>query len=310
MKEVPMKIFITGGTGFVGSNLTKRLIQRGDKVTVLTRSIKRSPPLPQGASYLEGNPFEKGAWQREVGGHDGVINLAGASIFKRWTDAYKQDIRNSRVLTTQNLVEAFSAPKSQKPFLFSTSAVGYYGFHEDEELDETGPPGDGFLALLAQEWESAALRAEGYGVRVALMRFGVVLGKGGGALKEMIPVFKKYLGSPLGTGKQWFSWIHLRDLVSVYSFLLDHEDISGPVNCTSPGPVRNAEMTKTLGEVLGKPTFMPALPGFVIHMVLGEFGSVLLKGQRVMPKKLLEKGFRFQFPVLKEALGEITSQGS
>ncbi len=305
-----MKIFMTGGTGFVGHNLTKRLTAQGHEVTVLTRSMRRSLPLLQGASYLEGNAVEKGAWQEKVSGKDGVINLAGASIFKRWTDAYKKELRDSRILTTQNLVEAFSAPKSQKPFLFSTSAVGYYGFHEDDELDETSPPGDGFLASLAQEWESAALKAEGYGVRVVLMRFGVVLGNGGGALKEMIPVFKKYLGSPLGTGKQWFSWIHLHDLASVYSFLLDHEDISGPVNCTSPEPIRNQEMTKTLGEVLGKPTFMPALPGFLIHMVLGEFGSVLLKGQRVLPKKLLEKGFRFQFPVLKEALREITSQGS
>jgi uncharacterized protein (TIGR01777 family) len=310
LKEVPMKIFMTGGTGFVGLNLTKRLAEEGHEVTVLTRSMKRSLPLPQGASYLEGNPVEKGAWQEEVGGYNGVINLAGASIFKRWSDANKREIRNSRVLTTQNLVEAFSAPKFQKPFLFSTSAVGYYGFSEDDEFDETSLPADGFLALLAQEWESAARKAEGYGVRVVLMRFGVVLGKGGGALKEMIPVFKKYLGSPLGTGKQWFSWIHLRDLASVYSFLLYREDISGPVNCTSPQPVRNREMTKALGEVLGKPTFMPALPGFVIHMVLGEFGSVLLKGQRVLPKKLLEKGFHFQFPVLKDALREITSQGS
>jgi uncharacterized protein len=305
-----MKIFMTGGTGFVGHNLTKRLTEQGHEVTVLTRSMRRSLPLPQGASYLEGNPVEKGAWQEKVPGKDGVINLAGASIFKRWTDAYKKELRDSRILTTQNLVEAFSAPKSQKPFLFSTSAVGYYGFHEDDELDETSPPGDGFLASLAQEWESAALKAEGYGVRVVLMRFGVVLGKGGGALKQMIPVFKKYLGSPLGTGKQWFSWVHLHDLASAYSFLLDREDISGAVNCTSPEPVRNREMTKTLGEVLGKPTFMPALPGFLIHMVLGEFSSALLKGQRVLPKKLLEKGFRFQFPVLKEALREITSQGS
>jgi uncharacterized protein (TIGR01777 family) len=141
------------------------------------------------------------------------------------------------------------------------------------------------------------------------MRFGVVLGKGGGALKEMIPVFKKYMGSPLGTGKQWFSWIHVHDLANIYSFLLDHEDISGPVNCTSPAPVQNREMTKILGQVLGKPTFMPAVPGLIIRAVLGEFGSVLLKGQRVLPKKLLEKGFHFQFPVLKEALKEITSEG-
>jgi uncharacterized protein (TIGR01777 family) len=301
-----MKIFMTGGTGFIGRNLIKRLAQQGHEVTVLTRSKKSSLPLPQGALYLEGNPVEKGAWQEKVSGHDGVINLAGASIFKRWTDAYRKDIRDSRVLTTQNLVEALSARKSQNPFLFSTSAIGYYGFHEDEELDETTPPGADFLASLAQEWESTAIKAEGYGVRVVLLRFGIVLGSDGGALKQMIPVFKKYLGSPIGSGRQWFSWIHVLDLANIYSFLLEREDISGPVNCTSPVPVQNREMTKILGEVLGKPTFMPAVPGFVVRAVLGEFGSVLLKGQRVIPKKLLEKGFRFQFTGLKEALKEIT----
>jgi uncharacterized protein (TIGR01777 family) len=303
-----MKIFMTGGTGFVGRNLTKRLAQQGHELTVLTRSMKTSLPPPRGASYLVGNPVEKGAWQEKVSGHAGVINLAGSSIFKRWTDAYKKEIRDSRVLTTQNLVEALSGRKSQNSFLFNTSAVGYYGFHEGEELDEASPPGADFLASLAQEWESTALKAEGYGVRVILLRFGIVLGRDGGALKQMIPVFKKYMGSPIGSGTQWFSWIHVLDLANIYSFLLEHEDLSGPVNCTSPAPVQNREMTKILGEVLGKPTFMPAVPGFIIRAVLGEFGSVVLKGQRVLPKKLLEKGFRFQFPDLRGALKEITAE--
>jgi uncharacterized protein (TIGR01777 family) len=309
LKEVLMKIFMTGGTGFVGRNLTKHLAAQGHEVTVLTRSMKRSLPLPQGAAYLEGNPVEKGAWQEKVSGQDGAINLAGTSIFKRWTDAYKKELLNSRVLTTRNLVEALSARKSRNPFLFSTSAVGYYGFRGDDELDETSPPGTDFLASLAQEWESTALKGEGYGVRVVLLRFGVVLGRDGGALKEMIPVFKKYMGSPLGTGKQWFSWIHVQDLANVYSFLLEHEDISGPVNCTSPEPVQNREMTKILGQALGKPTFMPAVPGFIIRAVLGEFGSVLLKGQRVIPQKLLAQGFLFRFPGLREAFKEITAEG-
>jgi hypothetical protein len=304
-----MKIFMTGGTGFVGRNLTEHLTRQGHQVTVLTRSTTRTKPLPQGASYLEGNPVQKGPWQEKVREHDGAINLAGASIFKRWSDAYKQELRDSRMLTTRNLVEALSSMKSPNPFLFSTSAIGYYGFHEDEELDETSPPGEDFLGSLAQEWESTALEAERHGVRVVLLRFGVVLGEGGGALKEMVPLFKRYMGSPLGSGKQWFSWVHLKDLASMYSFLLEHRDISGPINCTSPEPVRNREMTTILGQVLGKPTFMPAVPGFVIRLVMGEFGSVLLKGQRVLPRRLLKKGFSFQFPSLKDALEEITAGG-
>jgi uncharacterized protein (TIGR01777 family) len=306
-REIAMKIFVTGGTGFVGTYLVRRLTQQSHEVTVLTRSLARSRPLPKGASYLAGNPIEKGAWQERVSAHDGAVNLAGASIFARWTDASKKEIRNSRVLTTQNLVEAFSAQKHKRPFLFSTSAIGYYGFSEDEELDESSPLGKGFLASIAQEWESSALKAEDYGVRVVLLRFGVVMGREGGALKQMIPVFKRYLGSPLGTGKQWFSWIHEEDLASIYLFLLEHEGIWGPVNCTSPYPVQNRELTTTLREILGKPTFLPPLPGFIIRMILGEFGSVLLKGQKVLPKRLMGSGFRFRFPNLKEALKNLLS---
>jgi uncharacterized protein (TIGR01777 family) len=305
LKEREMKIFVTGGTGFVGSNLVRKLTEKGHEVTVLTRSAATSPPLPQGANYLEGSPAEKGAWMENVPYHDGIINLAGASIFGRWTEAAKKAIRDSRLLTTRNLVQALAARPSKPPFLFSTSAIGYYGFHQDEELDESSPPGEGFLASLSQEWESAAREAENHGARVVLLRFGIVLERDGGALKQMIPVFEKYLGSPLGSGKQWFSWIHLQDLINVYLFLIDQARISGPINCTSPHPVRNQELTRTLGEALGKPTFMPRVPGFVLRMILGEFGSVLLRGQRVLPRRLLEEGYRFQFPDLKGALASL-----
>jgi hypothetical protein len=240
--------------------------------------------------------------------HDGIINLAGASIFGRWTKAAKKAVRDSRLLTTRNLVQALSTRPSKTAFLFSTSAVGYYGFRDDEELDELSPPGEGFLASLSQEWESAAQEAEKHGVRVVLLRFGIVLGREGGALKQMIPVFRKYMGSPLGSGKQWFSWIHLQDLIGVYLFLIEKRHISGPINCTSPQPVRNRELTKSLGEALGKPTFMPSVPGFLLRLILGEFGSVLLKGQRALPKRLLEEGYRFRFPDLKGALKDLLSQ--
>jgi len=300
-----MKIFMTGGTGFVGSTLTPKLTRAGHEVTILTRRVREGRPLPSGVSYVEGNPTEKGDWQERAAAHDAAINLAGTSIFTRWSDSAKKAMQESRVLTTQNLVEALGARKDKKTALLSTSAVGYYGFCGDEDLREESPPGDDFLASLTETWEQAALKAQDFGARVVLLRFGIVLGRNGGALMKMVPLFKWYLGSPLGSGKQWFSWIHEQDLADVFPFLLDHENLSGPVNCTAPHPVRNREMTPLLGDVLGKATFMPAVPGFMIKTVLGEFGSVLLRGQKVLPAKLLQAGFQFSFPELKGALEDL-----
>lgn len=300
-----MKIFMTGGTGFVGTMLTEKLTQEGHEVTVLARTIRPNHALPRGAVYLEGNPARKGPWQTKVSEHEVIINLAGASIFSRWTTATKAAIRDSRVLTTRNLVKALSTRQGQETLLLSTSAVGYYGFHEDEELDEGCPPGDDYLASVTREWEAEALKAEPLGVRVALMRFGIVLGRDGGALKQMLPVFKRFLGSPLGSGTQWFSWIHAGDLADIYLFLIKGRAVEGPVNCTAPNPVRNREFTKALGEALGKPAFMPSVPGFMIKTLMGEFGSTLLKGQRVLPKILLDHGFKFRFPEIGNALQDL-----
>ena len=297
-----MKIFMTGGTGFVGTSLTRGLAEKGHEVTVMTRATGAGQPLPGGISYLEGDPSMTGVWQDAVAGNDIIINLAGASIFKRWTKSYKEKIRLSRILTTRNLVEALKARRGRETLFISTSAVGYYGFREDEELDEGSPPGEDFLARVSQEWEKSALEAEASGVRVVILRFGIVLGKYGGALKQMLPLFKAYLGSPLGSGKQWFSWIHEKDLINIYLYLMEQDGLSGPINCTAPNPIRNREMTKALGEVLGKPTFMPPVPGFIIRMVIGEFGSTLLRGQKALPKRLLKRGFQFQFPEIREAL--------
>jgi len=300
-----MKVFITGGTGFVGTTLTQKLIQEGHEVTLLTRSIKSQAAALQGVLYVEGDPTQKGPWQEKVADQDVVINLAGASIFRRWTDSTKKLIWESRIETTRNLVEALSARKGKETYLFSTSAVGYYGFHEDDVHDESSPSGQGFLADLSKEWEAAAIRANEYGVQVILMRFGIVLGRRGGALQQMIPAFKWWMGSPLGSGNQWLSWIHEQDLVDSFLYLIEQKKIFGAVNCTAPNPVTNRELTQTLSEVLGKPTFMPAVPGFVMSLILGEFGSVLLKGQRVVPKKLLDSGFRFSFPDLRSALRDL-----
>ncbi|MFH1122374.1 MAG: TIGR01777 family oxidoreductase [Pseudomonadota bacterium] len=300
-----MKVFMTGGTGFVGTNLIKKLTQAGHKVTLLGRAMKKDQTLPPGASFLEGNPTQAGPWQESVPDHEAFINLAGAPIFQRWTKSARQIIRNSRILTTQNLVTALSARKGRETIFLSTSAIGYYGFHGDEDLDEKTPSGEGFLASVTREWEASALQAGQFGIEVSLLRFGVVLGRQGGALHKMIPLFKWRLGSPLGGGQQWFSWIHEEDLAGIFLHLLDQRRLPGPINCTAPYPVRNLEMTKILAKVLGKPAFMPAVPAFMINRILGEFGSVFLKGQKVLPKKLLEAGFSFRFPEIGGALQDL-----
>ena len=301
-----MKILMTGGTGFVGSILTHDLTRANHRITVLTRSIRPGMTLPPGAEFLEGNPVERGPWQDRVPEHDAILNLAGASIFTRWTKRTKEVLRESRIRTTGNLVEALArnGPCEGVRFL-STSAVGYYGFSGDEERTEESPPGDDFLATLARDWESEALDARGVGVRVTLLRFGVVLDGREGALARMIPLFRKYLGSPLGSGEQWFSWIHVRDLAAIYRFLLEKGDVEGPVNCTAPNPVRNRELTRALAEALGRPAFLPAVPGVVMRVVLGEFANVLLRGQRAIPGRLLDAGFHFEFNRIGEALRDV-----
>jgi uncharacterized protein (TIGR01777 family) len=299
-----VKILITGGTGFVGTQLTSRLIQDGNEVTVLTRSGKGPEKGPAGVSYLKGDPTQKGSWQEAIKDHDAVINLAGASIFSKWTEEHKKAIRESRVNTTRNIVEGIP-PQSQQQFaLFSTSAVGYYGFCGDEELTEESRHGDDFLAKIAMEWEEEALKARDKGARVVITRFGIVMGEKGGALSQMIPLFKKYIGGPIGSGKQWFSWIHIKDLAEAFAFLLKHPEISGPVNVCSPNPVRNKDLAKALGRALHRPSFIPA-PGFMVKWVLGEFGSVILEGQRVIPRRLLDLGFVFQHPDIDKALQSI-----
>jgi uncharacterized protein (TIGR01777 family) len=298
-----MRIFVTGGTGFVGKTLTAALLRAGKTVTVLSRSGKGEIP---GVSWVKGDPAERGDWQDRIKGHGAVINLAGASIFTRWTPEAKKTLRDSRILTTRHVVEAMEGGREN--VLISTSAIGYYGFHGDETLTEDSPPGGDFLAMLARDWEAEAREAEKKGCRVVIPRFGIVLGEKGGALGQMIPLFKKFVGGPLGSGNQWFSWIHIEDLVRACLFLLEHPEISGALNFTAPNPVRNKELARSLGRILGRPAFLPA-PGFMLRLILGEFGSILLEGQRVLPEKLVQAGFQFQYPEIEGALRQIIAAG-
>lgn len=298
-----MKILVTGGTGFVGTRITRRLIEGGHEVTTLTRSARQpsEPPQAQGVAYLRGDPTQQGPWQEAIKNHDAAINLAGASIFARWTAEHKKAIRESRVKTTRHLVEGIPFPL-QKPFtLFSASAVGYYGFSGHEDLTEDSPPGNDFLAQIAREWEEEAMKAKEKGARVVILRLGIVLGEKGGALSQMIPLFRKYVGGPVGRGQQWFSWVHIQDLSEAIAFLIKHPEISGPFNICSPNPARNRDLAKALGKALNRPSVIPA-PGFLVKLVLGEFGSIILKGQKVLPKRLQENGFIFQYPEIKQAL--------
>jgi len=299
-----MRIFITGGTGFVGSELTKLLLSKGHDVTVLTRKLIPGQK-PSNVSLIEGDPTQPDHWQRHAAAHDAIINLAGASIFCRWTKKNKQRILDSRIKTTTNIVEAIKNIKDRRITLINASAVGYYGFHGNEELDEKTPPGQDFLSNVARQWEEAAMHAEQFGARLVVCRFGIIIGPHGGALSKMLPIFKMGLGSPLGTGNQWFSWISIADLCRIIIFLLEHQEITGALNCTAPQPVTNRELTQILGRTLHRPVFLPPVPASVIRLVLGEFASTILEGQKVLPHKLLAHGFTFTHSILQEALQEI-----
>ncbi len=296
-----MKFLITGGTGFVGSFLTQQLLNSGHDVTVIGRA-----PAPVGHTdrfcAISADTTRRGPWQHALKDADAVINLAGMSIFKRWTPAYKRQIYDSRILTTRHVVEAMTGDRPQ--ILISTSAVGYYGSRGDDILTESEPCGRDFLSLVGKDWEHAAFEAEKKNIRVAAARFGVVLGKSGGALKQMITPFKFFAGGPMGSGRQWFSWIHIADLLSGLMFMLENEKIQGPVNLCSPAPVTSGDLARILGSVLGRPAFIPA-PSMALRLMLGEFADTLLASQRAIPEKLLASGFVFRFPELKDALVDL-----
>ena len=302
-----MKVFMTGGRGFVGTFLSRELARHGHEVTILTRRETSSDPAYPAISFLTGDPTREGPWMGVVPDHDWIINLAGASVFTRWSAARKQEIYDSRILTTRNLVAALAAGDRRQLFC-STSAIGYYGPRGDEDLTEESPPGDDFLARLARDWEAEALRAQDLGLRVVVTRFGLVLGPDGGVLGQMAPLFKFFLGGPVGSGSQWFSWMHRADHARAFLFIKDHPEIQGPVNFTAPQPVRNRELARALGRVLHRPSFLPA-PGFMLRLMLGEFADVVLTGQKVLPQKLLAAGFSFDFPNLDTALENLLGKG-
>jgi uncharacterized protein (TIGR01777 family) len=304
-----MHYAITGATGFIGSRLVELLAGEPDaRVTIFTRD-----PSAARERFAPGPARELVAWDYAASlppagaldGADAVIHLAGESVAaRRWTAAQKKKIRDSRVLSTRNLIEGLARAAPRPRVLAAASAIGYYGPRGDEEVAESAPAGNDFLAEVCRDWEAEVARAEAHGIREARVRIGVVLGPGGGALKPLIPAFKLFAGGPLAGGQQWMSWIHRDDLARLFLHAVRTPSLSGPVNGTAPRPVRNREFAKTLGRVLHRPAVIPT-PRLALRVALGEFADILATGQRVLPRKALESAFRFRHEDLEPALREI-----
>jgi len=292
-----MKILITGASGMIGQALQKSLRAREHELLLTTRA---TPTDPNHIEWDADKGFEK---LEELEGIDAVIHLAGESIAAlRWTDEKKRAIRESRVKGTRSVVNAIARLKAKPKVLVAASAVGYYGERGDEILTEASGAGEGFLPDVCKEWEAESRRAEDAGVRTVLLRTATVLSKDGGALGTMLLPFKLGVGGVIGSGKQWFSWISLDDQVAAIIFALENENLRGAVNSTSPNPVTNEEFTKTMGDVLYRPTFIP-LPEFAVSTLLGEMGdALLLTSTRVVPQRLSDAGFEFKYPDLRPAL--------
>ena len=296
-----MKVLVTGATGFIGRALVAALRARGDEV----RALARDPAKARG-----GLGVDAFAWDSKttvpadaMRGVDAVVHLAGEGIAdKRWSAKRKAELRDSRIEGTRRVVEAIAAADPRPKVLVSGSAIGFYGDVPEGDLTESGAAGKDFLARLCVDWEKEALAAEKHGVRVVLLRSGVVLGKGGGALAKMLLPFKLGAGGPIGSGKQWMSWIHLEDEVGLVLHALDRAELSGPVNATAPTPVRNREFVRAFGKALRRPAITPA-PAFAMKLAFGEMASVtLLAGQKVLPAKAQSSGYRFRQPELLAAM--------
>ena len=304
-----MKVAITGATGFVGSRLVQRLHGKGHKVVVLARNTAFAQKVFPSEAFpnleiVAYTPNASGSWQSVIASCDGVVNLAGEPIAEgRWTPERKQEILNSRKLGTQKLVEAIANANPKPTVLVNASAIGYYGTSESATFDETSLSGNDFLAQVCQAWETEARKVKDAGVRLVILRLGIVLGNGG-ALGKMIPPFKLFAGGPIGSGRQWFSWIHVDDLVNLILQALTKPEIEGVYNATAPNPVRMADLSQTLGRVMNRPSWLP-VPAFAIEALLGDGAIVVLEGQQVLPKRTEETGFEYKYPNLQSALTQI-----
>jgi uncharacterized protein (TIGR01777 family) len=297
-----MRVVITGATGFIGKALLQRFQNAAWEITAVAR--KQPADLPAGARFFPwdalSDEFPAPALDRAAA----VIHLAGEPVAQRWNAGVKQRIRDSRVTGTRRLVEALSTQSVRPEVLVSASATGYYGDRADEPLPESAKPGKGFLADVSVEWEKTATLAEALGMRVVLARTGIVLSPQGGALAQMLPPFRLGAGGPLGSGKQWMSWIHLHDEVELLFWAATNTAVRGPLNLTAPNPVTNADFGHELGHAVHRPAVLP-VPGIALKLMFGEMAEVLLGSQRVLPQKALSLGFSFRYPELAPALADL-----
>lgn len=306
-----MHVVVAGATGFIGSALVRQLVRAGHGVTVLTRRPEEQArqTLPDEVTVVRWNPTGEAA---PLPAHtDAVVNLAGATIARRWTAAAKKLILASRVLATRAIVDAMRAislREGRSMVLINASAVGYYGPRGDERVPETEGPGDDFLARVCRQWEEAAVQAKSAGIRVVLLRIGLVLGQDG-ALPRLTLPFRVFAGGPLGSGRQWMPWVHIDDCVGLIRFALRNDSLTGPVNVSAPGPVQNREFARILGRVMGRPSFIPA-PAFMLHVVLGEMATMILTGQRAVPEVARAAGYDFRYTDLETALQHIIGHSS
>ena len=289
-----MRVTITGASGLIGTQLVERLRARGDDVTTLSRN----PSSPGAVAW---QPEEEPAPTEALAGRDAVVHLAGENVAQRWNDDVKRRIRSSRERGTRNLVAGIEAADPRPRVLVSSSAVGFYGPHGDERLDEQAPAGSDFLADICVVWEREAFRAADHGLRVVTLRTGIPLDQAGGALATMLPFFKLCVGGPVAGGEQYMSWIHVDDVVGLYVAALDGEDWEGPVNASAPEPVTNKAFSKALGRALHRPAFAP-VPGLAVRALYGGMAEIVTKGQRVVPRRAQELGYTFAHPDLDEAL--------
>lgn len=295
-------ILLTGASGFIGSELVRELLAQQHKLTILSRN-------PATSTGLFGNKVSVVSWDfnspLNLPACDHLIHLSGEPIFgHRWTSSFKAKLRSSRIIPTRELVQAIGRAQVKPQSFICASAVGFYGDRGDEWLEESSSGRSDFLAELCHDWEKAASPATSFGTRVAFLRIGIVLGRGGGALEKMLPPFKAGVGGRIGNGKQWMSWVHVKDMTAAIRHVMNTSSLSGPINVVSPQPVTNKDFSHTLGQTLHRPAFLP-VPTLALRLAMGEVASVLTSSQRVKPRALLESGFQFQYEELHNALSQL-----
>jgi len=300
------KIIITGATGSIGKKLVRELSARGDEVIVFTRNpVNAKIKIVNAIRYVRWEYEQVDAWMQELQGLDAVVHLAGANLgARRWNNNYKNLAYDSRIISTRNLVEAINRTEQKPKAFISSSAVGIYGNRYDEVLDETSFLGNDFMAKICKDWEKEAEKVEQYGVRRVSIRTGLVMQKDEGVLKKMLLPFRLFIGGPLGSGRQWFPWIHIDDIVGIYIQAIDNENFSGAVNGASPGIVTMKDFAKTLGKVLKRPSIFP-VPKFIMKIAAGEVAEYAVMSQRTSVEKIIDAGYKFKFENLDEALRDL-----